>query len=273
MIGKLCRFELRTSIRQISIVWGALLASSLMLAIVGGVSHKFNYSSMLSNMLTGLASVIYGAVLIAMIVLAIVIVVMRFYNSMCGNEGYLMHTLPVSTRSIILSKGIVATLILTVSAVVALLSILVISIGITETDISGMFGLLSDEVIRDPRIILFAIELVIVVIFGILKSIYNIYAAISIGQIFNRHRVMMAVFAYIAINVILSFILIVLMMLTSIGSVDQFLFTVGVYLEKNLSEWGCMQLSVVFVIGVELVQILIFHIITELILSRRLNLL
>ncbi|MGN0672984.1 MAG: hypothetical protein ACI4KJ_00900 [Anaerovoracaceae bacterium] len=273
MIGKLCRFELRTSIRQISIVWGALLASSVLLAVVGGVSNKINYSSMFSNLLTGLASIIYGAVLITMIVLAIVIVVLRFYNSMCGNEGYLIHTLPVSTRSIILSKGIVATLILSISAIVALVSILVISIGITGTDITGMFGLLGDKVARDPKIVFFVFELAVVVIFGILKSIYNVYAAVSIGQIFNRHRVMISVFAYIAINVVLSFILIALLMLTELSSVDHFMLSVGIYLEKHFTEWGFMQLSVIFMLGVELVQILVFHIITEMILSRRLNLL
>ena len=273
MIGKLCRFELRTSIRQISIVWGALFASSLLLAIVGGVSNKFEYSSMLSNLFTGLASIIYGAILIAMIVLSIIIVVMRFYNSMCGNEGYLMHTLPVSTRSIILSKGIAATLILTISTIVALISILVISIGITGTDITGMFGLLGDEVIKDLKIILFVLELSVVVIFGIVKSIYNVYASIAIGQIFNRHRVLMAAVAYIAINVVLSFIVLALMMLTALTPVDNFIVSAGIYLEEHFTEWGFMQLSVVFMLVVELVQILVFHIITEVILSHRLNLL
>ena len=49
--------------------------------------------------------VVIVAVIVAIFVMNVIIVIQRFWNGLLQEEGYLMFTLPVTTRSLILSKS------------------------------------------------------------------------------------------------------------------------------------------------------------------------
>lgn len=274
MIGKLLKFENRSSLRQMAVIWGALLASSVLLSIVIGAENKLNFiPNTLSNAMMTLSSVFYVAVMVATAVFTIVIVVMRFYNGVCGDEGYLTHTLPVTERSIIISKGLSGTLVVTISAIVALLSIWIISIGITGLGYIGEVGkwvVLSNN---KAAYVLITIEVVIAIILGIMGSIYRVYASISIGQMANRHRIAWSVVAYIGINMAITTLLVILMMITNIDGVDQMICSFNRYLVDNASEFVYMQVGLGLLLLAEVIQLFVFHVITEIFLTRKLNLL
>ena len=274
MTSKLCKYEFKTSIRQISIAWAALLASSVLLAIMIASSHNL-YSSthVVSNIMTGVLSTLYGVILTAMVVMAVFIVVVRFYNSVCSDEGYLIHTLPVSTRSIIMSKGLVATALLTLSLIVALVSICFILMGSSVSDFFRSCGSFFGEIGDDPRILLLILEGLVVVIFGIMKSVYNVYAAIALGQMANKHRILMSIVAYIGISIVLTTIASTVLNILGNDYMSGPIFDLGRNFAAYFGGWGVGQAVIIAVIVVELVQLIIFHAITEIALTKRLNLL
>ncbi len=275
MTGKLCKYEFKTSIRQISIAWMALLASSVLLAVIIASSHSLIYSSTraVASILTGVLSTLYGVILTAMVVMAVLIVVVRFYNSVCSDEGYLIHTLPVSIRSIIVSKGLVATALLIVSLFVAMISICFILMGISVSDFFESCGCVFEEIGREPRILLLVFEGVVVLILGIMKSVYNVYAAIALGQMANKHRILMSIVSYIGISVVLTAIVSTVLNVTSSDLIREPLFETGRNFAAYFGGWGIGQAVIIAVIVVELVQLIIFHAITEVALTKRLNLL
>lgn len=275
MTGKLCKYEFKTSIRQISIAWMALLASSVLLAVIIASSHSLIYSSTraVASILTGVLSTLYGVILTAMVVMAVLIVVVRFYNSVCSDEGYLIHTLPVSIRSIIVSKGLVATALLIVSLFVAMISICFILMGISVSDFFRSCGIFFEEIGREPRILLLIFEGLVVLILGIMKSVYNVYAAIALGQMANKHRILMSIASYIGISVVLTAVVSTVLNITSSDLIREPLFETGRNFVSYFGGWGIGQAVIIAVIIVELVQLIIFHAITEVALTKRLNLL
>lgn len=99
MTGKLIKYELQSSIRLISILWAGLLAAGLLMGITNKVTHSLfarEGNQVLKNLLEAIPLIIYFALFVAMIVATIIIVVVRFYKGLLGEEGYLMHTLPLA---------------------------------------------------------------------------------------------------------------------------------------------------------------------------------
>lgn len=282
MTGNLIKYEFRSGLRYIGIIWPALIVSAALLGLVfkvmGIVSPEdpqgiMNILQLIFDLVFPL---LYAAIFIAMIVITIFIVVMRFYKGLLGDEGYLMHTLPVKPWQLITSKGIVACAVVMISIICAVLSVLIL-VGID--DISGLitggkefFAVLGEE----PRLILVIIEVIILAIFGTMASIYHIYAAMAIGQLTGKHRLLASLGAYIAINIALTVLATVIIVIGDRLCLDvwlsEWLWSIEASAGMNNDGFIMVQavLGAAFVVAV--VQLAAFHVITERILSKKLNL-
>lgn len=282
MTGNLIKYEFRSGLRYIGIIWPALIVSAALLGLVfkvmGIVSPEdpqgiMNILQLIFDLVFPL---LYAAIFIAMIVITIFIVVMRFYKGLLGDEGYLMHTLPVKPWQLITSKGIVACSVVMISIICAVLSVLIL-VGID--DISGLitggkefFAVLGEE----PRLILVIIEVIILAIFGTMASIYHIYAAMAIGQLTGKHRLLASLGAYIAINIALTVLATVIIVIGDRLCLDvwlsEWLWSIEASAGMNNDGFIMVQagLGAAFVVAV--VQLAAFHVITERILSKKLNL-
>lgn len=282
MTGKLIKYESRSGLRYIGIIWAALIASALllgiMLKIMGSVfpSNTQGILAVIEVIFNIVPPLLYGIIMVAMIVITILIIVMRFYKGLLGDEGYLMHTLPVKPWQLIASKGIVASGIVVISIIAIVLSIFIIA-GIQ--DINGFFvgcGEFFKILGDDPRLIIVILEAIIVIIVGIMTSIYQIYASMAIGQLAGKYRLLTSLGAYIAINIALSILAVVIIVLGDATGADVWLMDWLMAIEASigitkdgfiLAQAG---LGAAFVISA--VQLTAFHIITERILSKKLNL-
>ena len=282
MTGNLIKYEFRSGLRYIGIIWPALIVSAALLGLVfkvmGIVSPEdpqgiMNILQLIFDLVFPL---LYAAIFIAMIVITIFIVVMRFYKGLLGDEGYLMHTLPVKPWQLITSKGIVACAVVMISIICAVLSVLIL-VGID--DISGLvtgakefFAVLGEE----PRLILVIIEVIILAIFGTMASIYHIYAAMAIGQLTGKHRLLASLGAYIAINIALTVLATVIIVIGDRLCLDvwisEWLWSIEASAVMN-NDWFIMvQAGLGAAFAVVIVQLAAFHVITERILSKKLNL-
>ena len=269
MLGKLMKLEYKSSHRLMFLVWGVLLIASVFL---NGIERLIIYSDNdagygFLRILEGLSATIYVAVLVALIVTTILIVVMRFYKGLLGDEGYLVNTLPVTKRQIIFSKGIMATAIIAVSVVVATISFMIVSSAVNHDMPSDMIKAYKTMISEEPRMLLFIIEIFVLVVIGVLLDIYKIYASIAIGQISDRHRVISSFGAYLGINT--AMYLLITVFITLFADDIAFSFTIT---NENMSNWGYLQLGMLIALIVEVAFIAIFHIITEQLLTKKLNL-
>ena len=100
MTGKLIKYEIRSSIKMMAVIWAALIAVSVLFSLsINFLSDLVIDSGNGINTIVGIVEIITGimyfAVFVALVVATVVMIILRFYKGLLGDEGYLMHTLPV----------------------------------------------------------------------------------------------------------------------------------------------------------------------------------
>lgn len=255
--------------RLIGLLWIGLLIAGLLIGVLDMATRDLVADSKVSYFIFNtIPSLIYFALFIAMIVATFIIVVARFYNGLLGQEGYLMHTLPVKPWQLITAKGIVATIVIIIGMIVSIFSMLLIN-GLCDLgEVVRAIGNFFQALKLNSTWVLIAIEGIIIVIFGVIKSIYQIYASLSIGQLVNKHRILLSVGAYVGITTALVIIFVLLMTVADSTEFD-YMFTQTL---PKLGEVGMVQAFMGLVFLVEAVQVVAFHIVSERIMTKKLNL-
>ena len=288
MIKKLCKYEFRSIGRTLIPIYIAVIAVSIITAISIAMNVNYaniNYSSnsvqwaiemnvpyKLQQVFTFVMSLTYFAVMVALFVLTFVIILQRFYKGLLCDEGYLMFTLPVKPWQLITSKGITAFVISILSGIVSCISIFIMMIGVAEdrwTLLAQMFSFKNwsmffirlNEVIPMWGIYLF--EFIILVIVSSLASLYQVYASMAIGHLAKKNRILMSVVAYIVISMILSFIGGIFGVFSA--------FTMQNLIYINAGE-AFLHALLIFSIIISIIECVVFFVITERILSKKLNL-
>ena len=272
MTLKLLKYDIRSTFRTMWMFWASAPIIALIVYFVKWGYSKvevFNEAiSFAGGLLKGASIAAFVICMIIMMVLTIVVIISRYYKGLVGQEGYLMHTLPAKPWQLITAKGITAFVTAVISGIVAILAF--ICLGGFE-DIRTGFVFVGD-VFRafehDPRYIVIAIEVVLILIFGVLKTIYQLYAAMSIGQLFDKHRVLCSVLSYILLSIALAFI--------GVAGLSGFGDLITDTIETwyvNLDEYKTINFVALSMFAVEFVQVALFHVISERILSKKLNLL
>ena len=208
MFGKLLKYDFRSMWKQFAFIWPAALALAL-------VNH-FTLNSFVTSAsntrqtVSGVAMLVYVAILMAMFIVALVFTIQRFFKGLLGDEGYLMHTLPVKSRLLIASKLLAAVAATALSILVAILSILVVA-PIQWGHIGDMFRglgyLFTHWNIHMTQGVLLLLELLLFICVGMAQGYLQLYLAMAIGQLFNKNRIAMSVVAYIAVNAAMSVLL------------------------------------------------------------------
>ncbi len=296
MLRKLLKYDFKFVGKQFAIVWPAALA----LAVIARLSLVFlvradpkdhiyygAQGGQFAAVLAWAAMLVLVGVLLAMSVITLLFAIQRFYKGLLGDEGYLMHTLPVRPRQLILSKLICAEVATVVSVLVALAAIGIILWGFREFmdfwyALENSFLILFRELAEQSGggVWLCVAELLVLLLMSGLRAYLHLYTAIAIGHLFQKHRVAMSFAAYVVIRAPLSFIV-----GTRRGIVPDLVFNVGIIsaadamggIDGSLSyeiigSAGNFHAAIWTQIGVILVLSAVFFLVTNYILRRRLNL-
>ena len=217
MLGKLLKYEWKSTVRLLGIMYlaviicGALLGfanranlaqlNAMQKAAEAAGSAEYFYSGPLDTAI-GILVMIYVLLIIAVFVMTIAIIVSRFYRNLLSGEGYLMHTLPVPTWMLVTSK-VLSALLWTVLSVVA-------------TGVSGLVMLVTSGLIRSQGAIDFWREIqyileqttlntvltIILVVIEVVCFILMIYFCLSVGNIANRHKIALAFLTFIGVMIL-----------------------------------------------------------------------
>lgn len=278
MTGKLIKYEFRSSIKLMALIWAAIIVSSVLFSLCGNAFQGAvidgsdpQAAGLFEEIATFVTGFMYFMSILAMIVITLVLIVMRFYKGLFGSEGYLMNILPVKPWQLITSKGVVAAVLVIAGVAVSIISVMILAGLSGIADITYAFREISAIMKAEPILILTVIELIIIVIVGLLKSIYQVYASLAIGQLVNKHRILLALGAYIGINIALSVIAMILMTIAgATGMSDWFVMTLDINDADSMINISQTLIALIF--GITAVQLVAFHIVTERIMSLKLNL-
>lgn len=220
MLGKLLKYEMKSTSRFMWIIYGAVIVVGIIAGILlrldialGSAGYEDGVISAqtadtIQMILTFITFSIYFLLLIAMEVLTMVMIVMRFWKNMFGSEGYLMHTLPVPSWMLVTSKLIIAVLWELMAAVTALIS------GSFILGISGLlreiFGGVSIREFLDSfteiGLRLEPGKWIFIIIFAALAGILQFYFAMSLGNLANKNKILYSVLSFLGINIAVSIV-------------------------------------------------------------------
>ena len=274
MTGRLIKYELRSSIKLMGVIWAALIVTSFLFSIssnfMGNIMRSSSIASTLINLFQGITGMLYIAVFIATAAASVVIIIMRFYKGLLSDEGYLMHTLPVKPWQLITAKGVSALIIVCASVIVSILSIMILAGTGSFGAIVEFCDLIREMFREEPKVILVAAEFLVLAILSLLKSIYQIYASLSIGQLAGKHRILLSLGAYVGINIVITVLAVLIMMLLDVTGALNGWSSLSLNTVNDMLNAGQAVLG--FFAASDAIQLAAFHVITERILSLRLNL-
>ena len=191
MLLKLLKYDFRAMWKQFSLIWGAAFALSLVNRAI--LFLRFGDDLPINPDLFSLGLI---SVIMAMFVISIRFVINRFSEGLLGSEGYLMHTLPVRSWQLVLSKLVCGAVTWIISGMVALVSpILMTPIHYWREIIQITFGHYSNLFIILEICLFFASV--------IIQIVATIYLAVSIGHLCVHHRRLVSVAAFIGLYILL----------------------------------------------------------------------
>jgi hypothetical protein len=196
MLAKLLKYELPAMGRKLLPLYAAWAVT----AIILGICTQASASK--SDLMAMLSILLYVGVTVAIMVLSVVMIIQRYSNSLLGDEAYFNHVLPVSVSAHIGNKVISATLWIFVTILVAILTGLLIALGAIIVGVDGVSlkELLQEANFTFPKHFgLMAIEVLILIIASSVKTIMQIYAAVTIGHQAQDHTTLASIGAYILV--------------------------------------------------------------------------
>lgn len=265
MLGKLIKYDL-ISVSKI------LFPLHLALLVVTVLGRLFIALKLPQNapLVGTLMVMLYIFGIIAIGIITMVVLVMRFYKNLFTSEGYLMHTLPVKASQHLNSKLIVAVLWSILDCVFVFFSIFILLVNqpwlnnISAADWAELKEVFSTIFLGGGNEM---ISILILFLYILITNIYlylSFYVSICIGQLMNKHKVLGSFLAYLVIYVISQIFSVISMLVFGLSTLK------GLPVQTLTFEYyrNIMALS----ITETLVFIIIFYLISNYLISRKLNL-
>ena len=267
MLGKLLKYELKATSR----VFIPLYIAILVVSIVNGLSLNLEILN-----IQGLATIVLMCLFISLFVITIVVTIQRFNKNLLKDEGYLMLTLPVSSKHLVLSKYLTSLIWTFLSFVVAFLSFTIIFMIPTYKyfDFSyfiNEFNLLFSNMLN-LNILGQFIKIILLMIISYTIFIFNVYLALSVGQlpIFNRFRNVSSFIGFLVINLLISYAQNIVSLFVNDASVNIEAIDNINYAISSVTSIVSKGLNIAIVINLIIILVLFFA--TTYILDKKLNL-
>ena len=200
MLLRLLKYDFRAMWKRFSLIWGAALALALV--------NRFTLFRDTGDAVFGQDGPFMFAfmcVIVAMFVIAMIFVVDRFSKGLLGDEGYLMHTLPVRPWELVASKLICGTVTWIGCGVVALLSPFIMApVNWLELMQFPFWSDILRGIMKHPGTLALMAEFCLVILAFIVLFISVMYLAMAIGHLFSRHRRLISVAAFIGLYILLA---------------------------------------------------------------------
>lgn len=224
MLGKLLKYE-----------WKGLYSPLLiMLAVLGGttaltcsviltINPKYDETiAWYSIMALVLSIFLYYFGLIGCTLGTTLIIAIRFYKTCYTDQGYLTHTLPVSTKQLLNAKILASifTYMLMLLAIAATIFIIIqVAMHHIFSLMPGDYNELRREFSREFSLLLYDFEdefgisfgaycayLIAYFVIAVFSNIVTVLGCVSLGQLYTKHRVAGAILAYFIVQFIMQII-------------------------------------------------------------------
>ena len=287
MLGKLIKHEWRGTYRVGCLMmllmagitfFGWLAFQSPMWKELSGNSDSYSVTmeAGILNILSVFTLLLYFVMLIVVLVGIVVYLAVHFYKTVYTDEGYLTHTLPVTKHQLLFSKILVGGLWTMIIYAMVYLSVILLGASLIGAILPdgytfARFWSESGELIAELRMEMerqFGLNFVIYTLFILLSlligpfiAMATVYGAISLGQLFTRHRVLMAIVSYIGIGILNGIL----------GAVVQSVIGLDDVIQTSTDLGSYFDVSLITSFGLNLIIAVALYMASWLVMTRKLN--
>ncbi len=192
MLGKLMKHEWN-AVMKVMLPADAVLIAITILGRIMISARVFEMDGVFVQILSGLSMTIYVLCLLAVGMCCTIFLGWRFYKTVYTDEGYLLHTLPVTAHEIVLSKTLVGVCWSLITSILLFASVLILVLGVVPaTEFTIAMRELSHyiDVYIGSRFTAWVIFFIFMLIVSSLYSVLWLFAGISFGQFLPKHKVL-----------------------------------------------------------------------------------
>ena len=282
MLGKLIKHDFKALGR---ILWPtniAVVAAGAVMAILMTVSLRFNANpnaaagaKTVIAAMTGIPMVLIALGIMASMLLTLLVVCVHYYKNFMGDEGYLTFTLPVKSATLLWSKLLTGFFWMLINAAaIAIAVLLVLFFGTSTKGLidPDLLTAISKLPIIGQRLNEYAdaIGLTLLTLaawlMSILSQVLKVFLAVTIGgMIAKNHKLLASIGMYFVVNIVSGVVKWVVRLAFGVG-----FFAMGA--TDALDGVSAAQSLLVYGIGSSLVFAALYFLISERILTKRLNL-
>lgn len=274
MLSKLIKYDMKALNRFLIVMHGFLLLSAILgrFLLTGRIS--FSKPDETTQLLLALSFILYVLIITGVSFGTQLVIVVRFYKNLFSDEGYLSHTLPVSTGQHLLSKTITGTIWCVADILLLFLSMWIVA---ATPSVVNAFNTHKTEVLEvlgftgsfSASSLIAAIALLLFI--GGLSGIIMLYASVAMGQLFPNHRILGAVVSYFILSTVIS--IFTLLAMTVTGFFTQYIpvgYRESISTSFNFSEY--MLYLTKFTIVISVIISAILYIFTYYVIKKKTNL-
>ena len=211
MLGKLIRHDIKSIWKLLCIIYGAIIFTTIIGFVTVQTLHlDFIRQNYFLALFSKLFIFTYVILVISGGIVTMTYLIVHFYRNMYGDEGYLMHTLPVKSSSLITSKLINSVIWTVICTIVILFSTFTLSFANSKhafSDISDAFSEFSTIYSKTASILntntfVLTLAIIFVLILSMCTAYLKFYFVISIGQLWSGHKLLGSVLTYIGLSIV-----------------------------------------------------------------------
>lgn len=275
MLKKLIKYDMKATARNFGVLYIVVMALAILSAILNAVCSSFPVNDAFNplHVMQGILGVLYGISLFGVNFFTIIICMRFFYDNLFKDEGYLMHTLPVTPAKLIWSKVITSAIWGIATAVLSILSLLVVG---------GEMGRINprwsdfdfSQFLQHPAYISVALMAILTAVVGVVFIELWICASLSIGSLLAKYHRAVCVGMLIAFGVVHVIIIICIMAAGENVPQSSWIFQLGRTLASSGEDGGYVAANIVMACVSAYMALfsLIYFVITQAIMKNHLNL-
>lgn len=188
------------------------------------------------NIIGGSSFLMLFVVMFVGVFLALVFGVIRYYKNLFSTEGYLSFTLPVTPAHHLMVKSVTAVTFYVAAALTALVSLVIALSGdplVEGVKAASYIWAHLPEDLNKVHLVFYAIEFAVYMLISVFSSFFLYYTCITIGQMANKYRIMMAVGIYFVYYLIMQVFSTVMSVLFSVFAVTPLMEKVAQFIADN----------------------------------------
>lgn len=266
MLRKLLKHEFRATGR----IMLPMYLIMLIISVLGNFAVRImdNSKNTYLKILPVIIIVAFVVMVIGLVIMSIYMTINRFSKNLMGDEGYIMFTLPVSVHKHIISKIIVSVVwFVATFLVLALACVLIAFRAEFIQNIVKFFkriieGMTTYYALNGTAVIL---ELLAVTVASLAAFCLQVYAAISLGYGFTRHKALLSVAAFVVMQIIMWVIVGAAVSAIDANQIDY-------WVTQRFSSMGQVHITMCASFVINVLYGAVYYVITALGLKKRLNL-